>query len=77
MMPAATLPRLLRRNAASIGDRPAMREKRHGIWQSLSWSAYETLVLEFARGLAARGFTAGRPARGHRRQPTAACMPRC
>ena len=59
MMPADTLPCLLRRNAASIGDRPAWREKRRGIWQSLSWSAYETLVLEFARGLAARGFTAG------------------
>jgi long-chain acyl-CoA synthetase len=58
-MPVDTLPRLLSRNAASIGDRPAWREKRRGIWQSLSWSAYETLVLQFARGLAARGFTAG------------------
>lgn len=59
MMAADTLPRLLRRNAASFGARPAMREKRHGIWQSLSWSGYETLVLELARGLAARGFGAG------------------
>lgn len=55
-MLADTLPRLLRRNAASIGARPAMREKRHGIWQTLTWSAYETLVLDLARGLAARGF---------------------
>ena len=33
-MPGDTLPRLLRRNAASMGARPAMREKRHGIWQT-------------------------------------------
>lgn len=59
MMPADTLPRLLRRNAATIGARPAMREKRHGIWQTLTWSAYETLVLDIARSLAARGFGAG------------------
>lgn len=59
MMAANTLPRLLRRNAASFGTHPAMREKRHGIWQTVSWSAYETLVLELARGLAARGFVAG------------------
>jgi long-chain acyl-CoA synthetase len=59
MIAADTLPRLLRRNAATMGARPAMREKRHGIWQTLSWSAYETLVLDIARGLAARGFGAG------------------
>jgi long-chain acyl-CoA synthetase len=59
MMPADTLPRLLRRNAATMSARPAMREKRHGIWQTLSWSGYETLVLDVARGLAARGFGAG------------------
>ena len=58
-MPADTLPRLLRRNAASMGARAAMREKRYGIWQTLTWSAYETLVLDLARGLAARGFGAG------------------
>jgi long-chain acyl-CoA synthetase len=50
---------LLRRNAASMGAQPAMREKRHGIWQTLTWSTYETLVLDLARGLAARGFGAG------------------
>ena len=58
-MLADTLPRLLRRNAASMGARPAMREKRHGIWQTLTWSAYETLVLDLARGLHASGFSAG------------------
>src|SRR5271166_6067308 len=59
MMPADTLPHLLRRNASSMGARPAMREKRHGIWQTLTWSAYETLVLDLARGLHAHGFGAG------------------
>ena len=58
-MPADTLPRLLRRNAASMGAAPAMRGKRHGIWQTLSWLEYETLVLQIARGLAAHGFRAG------------------
>jgi len=59
MMQADTLPRLLRRNAATMGARPAIREKRHGIWQTLTWSAYETLVLDIARVLAARGFRPG------------------
>ena len=59
MMPADTLPHLLRHNAASMGARPAMREMRRGIWQTLTWSAYETLVLDLARGLRARGFGAG------------------
>src|SRR5208282_863604 len=59
MMPTDTLPRLLRRNAASMGARPAMREKRHGIWQTLTWADYETLVLRLARGLAASGFRPG------------------
>ena len=59
MMPTDTLPRLLRRNAASMGARPAMREKRHGIWQALTWSDYETVVLRLAGGLDAAGFRRG------------------
>jgi len=39
--------------------RPAMREKRRGIWQTLSWSEYWGLVRGFALGLAARGFRRG------------------
>ena len=72
MMPTDTLPRLLRRNAASIGDRPAWREKRHGIWQALSWSAYETLVLRLAGGLDAHGFRGRGSAGGDGRQSAAA-----
>ena len=32
-MKADTFPKLLLRNAAVFGDRPAMREKDLGIWQ--------------------------------------------
>jgi long-chain acyl-CoA synthetase len=32
-----TLPKLLRRNAASFGNLPGMREKDLGIWRSYSW----------------------------------------
>ena len=59
MKPATTLPRLLHRNAASFGARPALREKRGGIWQVLSWSEYAALVARFAAGLAAHGFGRG------------------
>ena len=59
MKAATTLPRLLHRNAASFGHRPAIREKRGGIWQVLSWSDYAKLVSRFAAGLAATGFSRG------------------
>jgi long-chain acyl-CoA synthetase len=55
----ATLPRLLRRNAHTIPDRPAMREKHRGIWQTLTWRAYWEAVHAFASGLAAVGFCRG------------------
>jgi long-chain acyl-CoA synthetase len=54
-----TLPRLLHRNAAGIGNRPALREKRGGIWQELTWSEYAALVTRVAGGLAAQGFARG------------------
>jgi long-chain acyl-CoA synthetase len=59
MKAATTLPRLLHRNAASFAKRPALREKRGGIWQALSWSEYAALVTRFAAGLAAAGFGRG------------------
>ena len=55
----ATLPRLLRRNANTIPHCPAMREKRRGIWQTLTWQAYWEAVHGFASGLAAIGFGRG------------------
>ena len=54
-----TLPRLLRRNAATMAGRPAIREKTRGIWQTFTWAEYECEVREFALGLAAHGFGRG------------------
>jgi long-chain acyl-CoA synthetase len=59
MKAATTLPRLLRRNAASFGSRAAIREKRGGIWRVLNWSDYAALVVHLADGLAASGFARG------------------
>ena len=59
MKAATTLPRLLHRNAASFGNRPAIREKRGGIWQVLTWSEYAALSARFAAGLAAAEFGRG------------------
>jgi long-chain acyl-CoA synthetase len=54
-----TLPSLLRRNAETMPQHPAMREKHRGIWQTRTWSQYWTLVRGFALGLAADGFRRG------------------
>jgi long-chain acyl-CoA synthetase len=58
-MSTTTLPRLLRRNAATMAERPAIREKTRGIWQTYTWSQYEREVCDFASGLAAHGFRRG------------------
>ena len=55
----ATLPQLLRRNAEQRADRPALREKDLGIWQSYSWRRYWEEVRDLALGLAAAGFKHG------------------
>jgi long-chain acyl-CoA synthetase len=54
-----TLPQLLRKNAATLAARPAMREKDLGIWQPYSWRRYWDETRDFALGLAAAGFGAG------------------
>ena len=58
-MTLTTLPRLLRRNAATMAARPAMREKNHGIWQTFTWAQSWDQVRDFASGLAASGFRRG------------------
>jgi long-chain acyl-CoA synthetase len=55
-MTTTTLPRLLRRNAATMAARPAIREKNRGIWQTSTWTEYDLEVRDFALGLAAHGF---------------------
>ena len=54
-----TFPKLLLYNAGRRGDRPAVREKDYGIWQSWTWSAVADEVRALACGLAALGFKPG------------------
>jgi long-chain acyl-CoA synthetase len=54
-----TLPRLLQRNARELGNRPAIREKDRGIWQTWTWRQYHDQVRDLALGLAALGFQRG------------------
>ncbi|HEX5314416.1 MAG TPA: AMP-binding protein [Gammaproteobacteria bacterium] len=56
---ADTFPGLLLKNARERGDRPAMREKSLGIWQTWSWSEIAAEVRALACGLAAKGFRRG------------------
>jgi long-chain acyl-CoA synthetase len=54
-----TFPKLLLENARRIGDRPAIREKEYGIWQTWTWQQVADEVRALACGLAARGFKRG------------------
>src|SRR4051795_484244 len=54
-----TFPQLLLHHAAVRGDRPAVREKDLGIWQTWTWSEVATEVRAMACGLAAQGFRRG------------------
>jgi long-chain acyl-CoA synthetase len=54
-----TLPRLVLRNAARFGDRPAIREKDRGIWQTYTWRQYHDQVRDFTLGLLTLGFRRG------------------
>ena len=57
--PPSRCPSCSRRNAASFGSQPGMREKDRGIWQSHSWRDCHDHVRSFALGLAAHGFKRG------------------
>jgi long-chain acyl-CoA synthetase len=58
--PAAdTFPALLLSHARLRGDRPAIREKDLGIWQTLTWSQVADRVDHVTHGLAALGVQAG------------------
>jgi long-chain acyl-CoA synthetase len=54
-----TLPSLMRRNAATMAARSAVREKDRGIWRTFNWAQYYDEVRDFALGLAAHGFRRG------------------
>ena len=54
-----TFPKLLVHNADRFRDRPAMREKDLGIWQSWTWGEVEHQVKDFAAGLVGLGLASG------------------
>ncbi len=54
-----TFPRLLLAHAQVRGDRPAVREKDLGIWQTWTWGQVADEVRALACGLAAQGFRRG------------------
>jgi long-chain acyl-CoA synthetase len=54
-----TLPRLLRAHARNRPDALALRQKRFGIWNELTWGEYELGVSHFAQGLLALGYGRG------------------
>ena len=54
-----TFPKYLLLNAERFRDRPAMRHKDYGIWQSWTWAQQLDEVRAFAVGLEAIGFSRG------------------
>ncbi len=54
-----TFPRLLMHHASVRPQRPAMREKEYGIWQTYSWAEVAQNVRAIACGLAELGFKRG------------------
>ncbi|MGF1552522.1 MAG: AMP-binding protein [Paracoccaceae bacterium] len=54
-----TFAKLLARNAAERGGRPASREKEYGIWQSWSWAEVEAETRAIALGLMDLGLAPG------------------
>ena len=54
-----TLPKLLLRNAVQYADRPAMRHKDYGIWQTWTWAQLRDEVYAFAIGLRKLGLERG------------------
>src|SRR3989442_13981426 len=51
----ATLPRLFRHVVGTRGEQIAMREKRLGIWRSISWREYGDKARRVGLGLVALG----------------------
>ena len=54
-----TFPKLLIWNAVNRRDRPAMREKDLGIWQTWTWGEVADLVRDYALGLQKLGLQPG------------------
>jgi len=54
-----TFPKLLLRNAARFGSRPAFRHKDLGIWQTWTWTQVAEIVRAYAAGLQRLGLLPG------------------
>ena len=54
-----TFPKLLIRNARIFAQRPAMREKEYGIWQTWTWSEVHEEIRAYALGLQKLGLKRG------------------
>lgn len=54
-----TFPRLLLHNASIHGNKPAVREKEYGIWQTWTWRQVKQEVMAFAAGMDVLGFSPG------------------
>ncbi|MGB8337703.1 MAG: AMP-binding protein [Burkholderiales bacterium] len=57
--PADTFPKLMLAHALQRGDKPSIREKNLGIWQTSTWRQVAEEVRALACGLAAMGFKRG------------------
>ncbi|MGO8916584.1 MAG: AMP-dependent synthetase/ligase [Stellaceae bacterium] len=56
---AETVPKSFLLAVATRGDRPAMREKRLGLWEAISWNDWHARAKEIAYALHAVGFRPG------------------
>jgi long-chain acyl-CoA synthetase len=56
---ADTFPKLLVRNASTMGARPAIRHKRFGIWQTWTWAQTLEQIRAFSIGLSEIGVKRG------------------
>ena len=57
--PDPTFPKLLQMHARLRGERPAIREKKHGIWKTLTWAQLSEKVQSIASALADSGLQRG------------------
>lgn len=56
---ADTFPKLLLHHSKQRGERPALREKKHGIWRTVTWRELTDEATALAAALSARGLQRG------------------
>ena len=54
-----TFPKILKNNAEVFSDRPCIREKEYGIWQTLTWSEFYNKAQILAMGFKDKGLKRG------------------